>query len=149
MRLPLEKVLGVFSPCLENRDGSTTKKKVPWGSPAWLSRCWRRGSIQSPLAQRWRPRKRPGEARWRASALGREAAAWADMRPAWQQKASIRRHSSAAEERVSRNLENLRRGGRAKRFFRVTARGVAEVRAAQRMLTTMWSGIPELRGDVT
>ena len=38
------------------------------------------------------------------------------------------------------------RGGRAKRFFRVTTKGVRAVRVTQRALTALWSGIPELRG---
>ena len=39
------------------------------------------------------------------------------------------------------------RGGRAKKFFKVTARGVREVRDAQRTLTRLWRGLPELRGE--
>jgi DNA-binding PadR family transcriptional regulator len=40
------------------------------------------------------------------------------------------------------------RGGRAKRYFTVTPKGLAGVKAARRVLTTLWSGIPEL-GDAT
>ncbi len=40
------------------------------------------------------------------------------------------------------------RGGRAKRYYRVTAKGVREVRDAQRTLLKMWSGIPALRGEL-
>lgn len=36
------------------------------------------------------------------------------------------------------------RGGRAKAFFRLTAKGLKEVRDAQATLTRMWSGIPGL-----
>src|ERR1700747_2949046 len=36
------------------------------------------------------------------------------------------------------------RGGRAKRYFRVTAKGLREVRRAQRTLTTLWTGVPQL-----
>jgi DNA-binding PadR family transcriptional regulator len=36
------------------------------------------------------------------------------------------------------------RGGRAKAFFRLTAKGLRETRDAQAMLTRMWSGLPEL-----
>ena len=36
------------------------------------------------------------------------------------------------------------RGGRAKAFFRLTAKGLQEVRDAQAMLTRLWSGIPGL-----
>jgi len=38
------------------------------------------------------------------------------------------------------------RGGRAKRYFRVTANGLRAVRATQRAFVTMWRGIPELDG---
>jgi PadR family transcriptional regulator PadR len=37
------------------------------------------------------------------------------------------------------------RGGRAKRFFTVTARGVREVKHAQQALESLWTGIPQLR----
>lgn len=40
------------------------------------------------------------------------------------------------------------RGGRAKRYFRVTARGVREVRDTLRMFTSLWQGIPKLKGGV-
>jgi DNA-binding PadR family transcriptional regulator len=38
------------------------------------------------------------------------------------------------------------RGGRAKRYFRVTARGLKEVRETQRALVKLWNGLPELEG---
>ena len=38
------------------------------------------------------------------------------------------------------------RGGRAKRFFTVTAKGLREIRAAQSTLVKLWRGLPELRG---
>jgi PadR family transcriptional regulator PadR len=38
------------------------------------------------------------------------------------------------------------RGGRAKRFFRVTGKGVREVRAARRALVNLWTGLPALEG---
>jgi PadR family transcriptional regulator len=38
------------------------------------------------------------------------------------------------------------RGGRAKKYFRVTARGLREVRDAQRVFTSLWTGIPKLEG---
>ncbi|HEY7289755.1 MAG TPA: PadR family transcriptional regulator [Vicinamibacterales bacterium] len=38
------------------------------------------------------------------------------------------------------------RGGRAKRYFGVTASGLREVRAAKRALTTLWRGIPVHEG---
>jgi PadR family transcriptional regulator PadR len=40
------------------------------------------------------------------------------------------------------------RGGRAKRYFRVTARGLREVRDTQRVFTSLWQGIRELKGGV-
>jgi len=40
------------------------------------------------------------------------------------------------------------RGGRAKRYFRVTRKGVREAREAQRTLKKLWSGLPQLeRGE--
>jgi PadR family transcriptional regulator PadR len=36
------------------------------------------------------------------------------------------------------------RGGRAKRFFSVTPQGLGEVREAQRALTALWRGLPQL-----
>jgi DNA-binding PadR family transcriptional regulator len=38
------------------------------------------------------------------------------------------------------------RGGRARRYFHVTASGLREVRETQRTLTKLWQGLPELRG---
>ena len=38
------------------------------------------------------------------------------------------------------------RGGRAKRYFRVTGKGVREAREAQRTLKKLWSGLPQLEG---
>jgi PadR family transcriptional regulator PadR len=38
------------------------------------------------------------------------------------------------------------RGGRAKRYFTVTAKGLREVREAQRTLVRLWRGLPELHG---
>jgi PadR family transcriptional regulator, regulatory protein PadR len=38
------------------------------------------------------------------------------------------------------------RGGRAKTYFRITAKGLREVRQAQRTLINLWQGVPELRG---
>jgi PadR family transcriptional regulator, regulatory protein PadR len=37
------------------------------------------------------------------------------------------------------------RGGRAKRYFRVTAHGVRAVRNTQRALVALWSGVPQLK----
>jgi DNA-binding PadR family transcriptional regulator len=41
------------------------------------------------------------------------------------------------------------RGGKAKRYFRVTAKGVREVRALQRTLVQLWRGVPQLQGATT
>ena len=40
------------------------------------------------------------------------------------------------------------RGGRAKTYFRITANGLGEVRAAQRTLTKLWSEVPQLSGSM-
>ena len=39
-------------------------------------------------------------------------------------------------------------GGRAKRYFQITAKGVKEVRDAQRMLTNMWRNLSVLQGEL-
>lgn len=39
------------------------------------------------------------------------------------------------------------RGGRAKRFFRITGAGLREVRNARRSLVNLWTGLPELKGE--
>jgi len=38
------------------------------------------------------------------------------------------------------------RGGRAKTYFKVTAKGLREVRQAQRTLVNLWKGVPQLEG---
>lgn len=38
------------------------------------------------------------------------------------------------------------RGGRAKRYFRVTAQGVRNVRETQRVLMNLWRHLPQLEG---
>ena len=38
------------------------------------------------------------------------------------------------------------RGGRAKTYFRITAKGLRATRQAQRMLMTLWQGVPQLHG---
>ena len=38
------------------------------------------------------------------------------------------------------------RGGRAKRFFRVTPAGVKAVKQTRRALTRLWDGVPQLEG---
>ena len=59
----------------------------------------------------------------------------------------------AALERLERNglvgstlgEPTPERGGRAKRFFRVTPRGVRAARQTQRALVALWSGVPQLK----
>jgi PadR family transcriptional regulator PadR len=38
------------------------------------------------------------------------------------------------------------RGGRAKRYFHVTGKGVRQARDAQRTLSKLWRGLPQLEG---
>src|ERR1700750_1499443 len=38
------------------------------------------------------------------------------------------------------------RGGRAKTYFKATAKGLREVRQAHRTLTALWKGTPQLQG---
>ena len=38
------------------------------------------------------------------------------------------------------------RGGRAKRYFRVTGAGLRRVRATQKSLVALWQGLPQLEG---
>ena len=38
------------------------------------------------------------------------------------------------------------RGGRAKRYFRITNAGLREVREAQHALVNLWKGLPQLKG---
>jgi|SRR6185437_12740408 len=40
------------------------------------------------------------------------------------------------------------RGGRAKRYFRITAQGVRDLRQTQRALTSLWRGLPGLDGGL-
>lgn len=40
------------------------------------------------------------------------------------------------------------RGGRAKTFFRITARGLREARNAQRTFVRLWRGVPQLKGKI-
>ena len=41
------------------------------------------------------------------------------------------------------------RGGRAKKFFKVTGKGLREVRNTQRTLTRLWRNVPQLEGGTT
>ena len=38
------------------------------------------------------------------------------------------------------------RGGRPKKFFKVTAKGLKAIRYTRKALTALWSGIPQLKG---
>ena len=38
------------------------------------------------------------------------------------------------------------RGGRAKRYFSLTSEGLGAARSAQRALTALWQGLPQLEG---
>src|SRR5262245_28254848 len=38
------------------------------------------------------------------------------------------------------------RGGRAKRYFKVTGQGLIEVRETRRALMSMWKGLPDVQG---
>ncbi len=40
------------------------------------------------------------------------------------------------------------RGGRAKRYFRVTAKGIKAAREAQRAFMALWRDVPQLKGGV-
>ena len=40
------------------------------------------------------------------------------------------------------------RGGRAKRYFRLSAKGLREVRASRDVLTNLWAGVPSLAGGL-
>ena len=40
-------------------------------------------------------------------------------------------------------------GGRAKTYFRVTAKGLREARQARRTLMTLWNNVPQLQGGTT
>ena len=39
------------------------------------------------------------------------------------------------------------RGGKAKRYFRITKQGLREVQETRRVLTRLWSRLPELKGE--
>ena len=41
------------------------------------------------------------------------------------------------------------RGGRAKRYFTVTRKGLKAVKETKRAFTALWSGIPQLKGRTT
>ena len=41
------------------------------------------------------------------------------------------------------------RGGRAKKFFKVTGKGLREARSTHRALTRLWRNIPQLEGGTT
>lgn len=41
------------------------------------------------------------------------------------------------------------RGGRAKRYFKLTAAGLRELRNTRRAIVKLWRGLPELQGGVS
>jgi DNA-binding PadR family transcriptional regulator len=53
-----------------------------------------------------------------------------------------------AKELVTSHLGGAtpQRGGRAKRYFKLTAEGVRQVREAQRALEALWVGLPQSAG---
>ena len=53
------------------------------------------------------------------------------------------------KELVSSRLgeSTAERGGRAKTYFRPTAKGLREVRLARRTLMRLWQGVPQLEGE--
>lgn len=48
--------------------------------------------------------------------------------------------------RSSMGQPTAERGGRAKRYFEITAAGLRQVRAAKKALTILWRGIPVTEG---
>ena len=52
---------------------------------------------------------------------------------------------------VSSNLGDPtpERGGKAKRYFRITKAGLRQVQESRRVLTDLWRRLPELKGDQT
>ena len=40
------------------------------------------------------------------------------------------------------------RGGRAKTYFRITAKGLREARRARQTLISLWQGVPKLEGGI-
>lgn len=40
------------------------------------------------------------------------------------------------------------RGGRAKTYFRITAKGLREVRQARKTYINLWQGVPQLKGEI-
>jgi len=49
--------------------------------------------------------------------------------------------------RSSVGAPTAERGGRAKKYFRVTPAGLRRAKETQRALVSLWRGIPELGGD--
>lgn len=71
-----------------------------------------------------------------------------DRTPNWPGSLGWKRicHVGTAGGFVSSELgkPTAERGGRAKRYFRITANGVREVRRTQRDLRNLWNGLPQL-----
>jgi PadR family transcriptional regulator PadR len=70
--------------------------------------------------------------------LGREVAA-ASVYAALERLA----HKELVTSRMGESMPE--RGGRARRYFRISGAGLREVRATRSALTTLWSGLPVLK----
>src|SRR5215467_11978652 len=53
---------------------------------------------------------------------------------------------AALERLEDKGFIRSERGGRAKKYFHLTTRGLKEVREMQRSLVKLWQGLPELQG---
>jgi PadR family transcriptional regulator PadR len=61
--------------------------------------------------------------------------------------ATLDRLERAGVVRSSFGEPTPERGGRAKRYFRVTPAGVRALKATQKAFVSLWHGIPELKGE--
>ena len=60
--------------------------------------------------------------------------------------ATLERLESVGYVRSSIGEPTPERGGRAKRYFRVTSTGLRAVKEAQTAFVSLWRGVPELKG---
>src|SRR5262249_37430042 len=60
--------------------------------------------------------------------------------------AALERLESTGLVRSELGEPTTERGGRAKRYFSATAKGVKQVQEMQRTLTRLWHGLPALQG---
>ena len=63
--------------------------------------------------------------------------------------ATLDRLETAGLVRSSMGDPTPERGGRAKRYFKVTPAGIRAVKDTQNAFVSLWRGVPELRGDRT